>query len=149
MNKSNRNNKPVFKRYPRLGQLINKITKTNTSNNMSFDFYNQLHADIQSCTDGYMEVHIGNIINGNHIDTVNEILHFTFDYYMMEVCILYAKTTDIAMDLMYSLGKLYPNNDIIFYLNKTDGTFTKENYQEIVTKGFKNSKLITFCNYYL
>ena len=117
-----------------MGQLINKITKNDFPNNISFDFYNKLHVDVESETNDYMGITIRTL---DHYETIAEI---NFDYLTMDVDIVYAQTNDIAMDIMYSFKKLYPDDNfthIKFNINKTDDIFTDEDYQEITTKGFK------------
>lgn len=131
---TNNINKLVFKRYPRLGQLINKVTKNDFPDNISFDYYNKFHVDIQSGTNDYMSMTI------RDINSYEEIADINFDYLTMDVDIIYAATNDIAMDIMYSFKKLYPDdnfNNIKFNINKTDDIFTDEDYQEITAKGFK------------
>lgn len=122
-----------FKHYPHLGQLIKKITKSNCPDNVSFDYYNTMHVDVQSGTDDYMNVTIRTL---KHYETIAEI---NFDYLTMDVDIVYAQTNDIAMDIIYSFNKAYPydNERLKFNLNKTDEIFTQEDHQEITGKGFK------------
>ena len=124
-------NKLLFKRYPYLNRLINKITSNNTPDNTTFVYYNTIQANIQSGTSDYMDVTIRNV------KTNDEIASFTFDYLTMEINILFADTNDIAMDIMHSFRQLYPYGRINFNLNKSDEIFTEEDYQEITAKGFK------------
>lgn len=133
MTTNNHKDKLAFKRYPRLGQLIGKVTKNDFPDNISFDYYNKFHVDIQSGTNDYMAITIRDI---NSYTTIAEI---NFDYLTMDVDINYAQTNDIAMDIMYSFKKAYPYdiNRLKFNINKTDDIFTDEDYQEITLKGFK------------
>ena len=124
-------NKLLFKRYPYLNRLINKITSNNTPDNTTFVYYNTIQANIQSGTSDYMDVTIRNV------KTNDEIASFTFDYLTMEINILFADTNDIAMDIMHSFRQIYPYGRINFNLNKSDEIFTEEDYQEITAKGFK------------
>ena len=124
-------NKLLFKRYPYLNRLINKITSNNTPDNTTFVYYNTIQANIQSGTSDYMDVTIRNV------KTNDEIASFTFDYLTMEINILFADTNDIAMDIMHSFRQVYPYGRINFNLNKSDEIFTEEDYQEITAKGFK------------
>ena len=124
-------NKLLFKRYPYLNRLINKITSNNTPDNTTFVYYNTIQANIQSGTSDYMDVTIRNV------KTNDEIASFTFDYLKIDTNILFADTNDVAMDIMHSFRQLYPYGRINFNLNKSDEIFTEEDYQEITAKGFK------------
>ena len=124
-------NKLLFKRYPYLNRLIKKITNNNTPNNTTFVYYNTIQTNIQSGTSEYMDVTL------RDVKTDNEIASFTFDYSIMEINILFADTNDIAMDIMHSFRQVYPYYRINFNLDKSDGIFTEEDYQEITAKGFK------------
>lgn len=124
-------NKLLFKRYPYLNRLIEKITSNNTPDNTTFVYYNTIQTNIQSGTSDYMDVTIRNV------KTNDEIASFTFDYLTMEINILFADTNDIAMDIMYSFRQVYPYDRINFNLNKSDEIFTEKDYQEITAKGFK------------
>lgn len=124
-------NKLLFKRYPYLNILIEKITSNNTPDNTTFIYYNTMQVNIQSGTSDYMDVTIRNV------KTNDEIASFTFDYLTMEINILFADTNDIAMDIMHSFRQVYPYDRINFNLNKSDEIFTEEDYQEITAKGFK------------
>lgn len=144
MNKSNNiNNKPklVFKRFPHLAQLIKKLTDKNTPDNITFTYYNKLKVNVQSGTNDYMSVYVKEIQytpNGNEREYL--LANFTFDYLTMDVNIVYAKTNDVAMDIMHTFKQLYPDNkfnNITFAINKTDDIFTEEDYLEIKAKGFK------------
>lgn len=136
-------NKPkyVFKRYPHLAQLIKKLTDKNTPDNITFTYYNKLKVTLQSGTNDYMDAYIKEIQytpNGNEREYL--LANFTFDYLTMDVNIIYAKTNDVAMDIMHTFKQLYPDNkfnNITFAINKTDDIFTEEDYLEIKAKGFK------------
>lgn len=124
-------NKLLFKRYPYLNRLIKKITSNNTPDNTTFVYYNTIQTDMQSGTSEYMDVTL------RDVKTNYEIASFTFDYLTMEINILFADTNDIAMDIMHSFRQVYPYDIINFNLDKSDGIFTEEDYQEITAKGFK------------
>ena len=89
----------MTKKFTRLNKLIEKITNTNTSNNVEFDYYGY-HITMLSGTIDYTNVTIQN-------KSKNVILQFTLDFLTKECDIEYYEDYNLRDSLVNTLNELY------------------------------------------
>ncbi len=89
-------------KYSFLAKLVNKLTRSNESNNQSFTYFGHL-VDVQSGTVDYMDV---TVYSGSDRDS-GVLANFSFDFWLKELNFLQSPDAAVADTLITAFGSIY------------------------------------------